>query len=153
MRKILFLLASFLLTTLVIIIFIFIPRPPTQNTATISPFPSTSPAIPRSSKLNISNIEVDNFYPDAERIDNQKNVYIVDDRNRYQIIYEEQFDQFLISILTAPFEELRVEAEQKLIKELGITEADACFLNIVVTTPAFANPDFSGKPYRPSFCE
>lgn len=155
-RKIAFVIVSFVVFILLIFIFTFLssfkkPAPsPDSSTPSTTPSPTN---IPLTDEITISNIPVKNFYKKAEKIDNAGNVYFVDEPNKYQILYEEKFDQFLISILGSPFEELRIEAEQKLISDLGITTAEACLLNVVITTPAFANPDFSGKPYKLSFCE
>lgn len=157
MRKILFATIAGVVILIIITLFAIFSSfrtPPETTTPQITPFPTATKApVPQGDKIEISNIDVTNFYPDAERIDNSRNVYIVDDRERYQIMYKEQFNQFFIGILSSPFEELRLEAEQALIQELDITEEDACFLNVVITTPAFANEDYAGKSYDLSFCE
>lgn len=154
-KKITFAIVSLIILGLLVFIFGFfssLKKPPTSTTRPLSS-PIPSPIIPTTETIEISNIKVNNFYKSAERIDGAMNVYIVDEPDKYQILYEESFNQFLISILSSPFEELRNEAEQRLISDLEIQPQEACSLNVFITTPDFANPDFSGKAYGLSFCE
>lgn len=83
---------------------------------------------------------------------NQGDSLIVN-KSSYQIIYHKNLDQFMISILKSPFEDIRQIAEQEF---LQITQADVatvCKLDAVVTTPYFANPDLAGKIFPLSFCQ
>ena len=154
-RKITFVIISLVVLGLLVFIFGFFSSLKNAPTSTTFPLPSPipSPIIPTTETIEISNIKVNNFYKDAKKIDNERNVYLVDEPNKYQLLYEEGFDQFLISISGSLFEELRGEAEQRLISDLNIQPQEACSLNVLITTPAFVNPDYSGKAYRLSFCE
>lgn len=157
MRKILFILTSTIVVIIVFIVFAIFTNNKASRKDTTGPETTPSPSkeipIPTGDKIIISDHEVNNFYKSANRIDKQNNVYMADEPDSYQILYEEQFNQFLISILGSPFEQVRQEAERRLISDLGISEDEACQFNVVITTPSFANPDFSGKPYGLSFCE
>jgi len=71
----------------------------------------------------------------------------------YRIIYFQKEDQFLISILKSPFEEVRRQAEEEFLK---ITQADKkilCQLNVIISTSFSANPDFAGQKLPLSFCQ
>jgi hypothetical protein len=61
-------------------------------------------------------------------------------------------DYFLVTILGSPFEEYKRKAEEIFHKVLGISQADACRLNVTIGTPYFANPNESGKEYHLSYC-
>lgn len=83
---------------------------------------------------------------------NQEGDALLVDEPEYQIVYLKKDGQFLISILKSPFEPLREKAEKKFRE---ITQADKdtlCQMNVVVTTPSFANPDLAGKIFPLSFC-
>ncbi len=71
----------------------------------------------------------------------------------YQLLYLPTFNQFLITILTPSFETGRKQAEQALLDNLGISEQDACLLNVDMGTPASINPTEAGKRYPLSFCQ
>lgn len=126
------------------------PTQVTPKTPLVTPLPT---AFPTGNKLNFSGIETSNFYKTAPKIDKSGDVYIKNDPSTYQILYVSKFDQFLISILSSPFETVRLEAEQSFINSLEITEQEACSLNVSITTPSFVNSDESGKSYKLSFCE
>ncbi len=152
MRKVLFFASAFIIIVLVVFLFIFLSAKPKSQ----PPVPAENPtptSIPTSDKINISNIQVSNFYKTAGKIGKSGEVYLPTDEKRYQILYTEKFNQFLISILASPFDDVRPEAEESLIKQLGISRGEACSLDVSITTPTFANPDFSGKTYKLSFCE
>jgi len=71
----------------------------------------------------------------------------------YQILYQEAYDSFLISINTAPFEEARKKAEQSFLSLIESSESVACKLKVEIVTPNFANPEFSGQKFPLSFCQ
>ena len=107
---------------------------------------------PEGNTIKISNKEVENFYKTAYPINNNGDVVFSETEN-YKIIYFPKGEQFLISILGTPFEEAKKEAEQQFLQSLGISESEACELNVSVSTPRFANEAESGKNYKLSFCE
>ena len=108
---------------------------------------------PDDSKFTIpgTDIAVYNFYLKSETINPEGDTYVID-KTEYSITYLPKQGKFMISILTSPFEQIRLQAEQDLLKELQISQAQACKLDISISTPLFANPDFSGQQYRLSFC-
>jgi len=71
----------------------------------------------------------------------------------FNFLYRTETDSFLISIFSSPFDEVRFEAERAFTKSLGISQTEACKLEVSVTTPHFANPEHSGEIFGLSFCE
>lgn len=124
----------------------FIKRP------TFTPVPVISKPAVDMEKITISEVEMDNFYKKGEKI-NPQNDILIEKKDNFQIVYLSQFNKFLISILSSPFETARKEAEVEFLTTLGITEEEACLLNVSITTPFFANPDYAGKDFPLSFCK
>jgi hypothetical protein len=71
----------------------------------------------------------------------------------YSIIYFPKNKSFNISITASPFERIRRQAENDFLKKMGPDEQFICSLNVVITTPRFANPDQAGRNYPLSFCQ
>ena len=115
-------------------------------------FPTVVVSLPPTDKVIISGVIVNNFFPKATKVNEYGDYYLVK-KDGYNILYEFQFNQFLISILDSPFRELKKTAENDLISVLGINKQDACKLNVVISTPLFANSEEAGKNYKMSFCE
>lgn len=81
------------------------------------------------------------------------NVTPITTKGTYEVLYIDDFDEYLITVTESPFDDFRTVAEQGFIKSLGITEEEACGLNVKIATPLFANPDEAGVEYGLSFCE
>lgn len=113
---------------------------------------SSSLTPPADAKINISGIFVNNFLQNPIRTDKSNDVYLVENK-KYQIVYLALYNQFLISIQGSPFIDNKKMAEDDLLKTLGISQEQACVLNVSINTPYFANPDYSGKNFPLSFCE
>ena len=135
-----------------------IPLPTDEYYRQISPgmeqavIPTVVISLPPTDKVIINKVVVNNFFPKATKI-NQYGDYSLLKNEEYKILYEAQFNLFLISIISSPFKEIRKTAEGEFVKILGVTQADACKLNVSITTPLYANPQEAGKNYRLSFCE
>ena len=110
------------------------------------------PTVSESSKIEVSNVKVNNFYKDAKKINSQGDILISEEKD-FDIVYFPKGDEFLISILSSPFYPKRLEAEKKLLETLGISEKDACKLDVSITTPAFVNQNEAGINYGLSFCK
>lgn len=110
-----------------------------------------SSIIPRA-KIQISEVEMTDFKSYKEPINENGDHFVVNDIN-YQIVYFPDGDYFNISILGSPFETWREAAEVKLLRKLDIEGEEACKLNVVVTTPLFANAEQAGNQYPLSFSE
>ncbi len=152
MKKLVFV-ATIIVTLFgIVILFAFlssIKQPKTNQPNNVN----ATPTIPQSDTLSLSGTPIKNFYKGAAKIDKQRDVYIIDEPNKYQIMYFEKFNNFMISITGSPFESLRQEAEKIFLEKTGMSQAAACQANVEITTPYYANPDFSGKSYPLSFCQ
>lgn len=84
---------------------------------------------------------------------NQRGDVLMVQKPEYQIVYLKEFDQFMISITQIPFEEIRQKAEQEFLQITKANEIVACQLNVVVTSPHFANPGLAGQRLPLSFCQ
>lgn len=84
---------------------------------------------------------------------NDKGDILVTESKDFKILYFPKTNQFLVSILSSPFEKARLSAEEEFLKTLSIDKKLACELNVLITTPVFINPNEAGKEYRLSFCD
>ena len=103
-------------------------------------------------KLKVDNIETENFYKSAVNIAETGDATIIK-RGNFEIVFVPEYSQFIISVLATPFGIHRSLAEQEFINNLGISQEEACRLNVTVGTPYFANPEVAGIAYGLSFCE
>lgn len=119
---------------------------PTIPKPTVTPF-----NLPTSEKIIINDVSINNFYQeDIQK--NPQNDALISQNNDYQIVYLPQFQQFLITILNPDFEKTKVTAEAAFLKQLGITEDEACKLSVSISTPLFINENLSGQIFPLSFC-
>ena len=102
-------------------------------------------------RIKISNIEVNNFYTDAQSISSDGVVSIFNN-GQYQISYIGRGGFFQISVVHFPFDRVREEAENEFVKILGISKEEACLLPVNLTTPQYANPEYAGEIFPLSFC-
>lgn len=70
----------------------------------------------------------------------------------YSIFYAEADQSFHITLLKTPLKEMRKQAEQALLKKLGLTEAQACNLVVYVGTPGSVSEEYAGMELGLSFC-
>jgi len=101
---------------------------------------------------NDGNVRIDNIYQKAEELlpDGDLTIKSTSD---YSIDYYPKFSQFAISISNPDVETAKKQAEQDLIAVLGISEKDACKLNVDITVPYSVNPQYAGNIYGLSFCD
>lgn len=118
----------------------------------ILPTPSPTPRGEREAeKIEVTGVEINNFYDEETDINTRGDAMFVN-TDKYQIVFFSNEQQFLISILDSPFDEVRKQAEKEFLKELGISRGEACTMNVLITTPGYANPENAGRNYRLSFC-
>jgi hypothetical protein len=70
----------------------------------------------------------------------------------YIIEYIASTRAFNISLLSEPIGAARSQAEEYLLNALGISKADACRLDYMISTPYWVNSTFSGENLGFSFC-
>jgi hypothetical protein len=157
-KKIIIIISVTILILFVIIANLLLPRKGEIVVPERTPVPEGSINIP--SKFEIPEGEtvetnketVNNFFNENTQVNSRGDALIVNTEN-YHITYFSKEDQFLITILSSPFEEVRKVAEIDFIQTLGIDKETACKIGVIITTPAFANRDEAGKNYKLSFCE
>lgn len=125
---------------------------PKESTSPLPQAPLDPNNLPDSETITINNTTIKNFYPDSEQV-NRFGDAVFTKENDFQITYQPQFNQFIISITGTGFEQTRSQAEQVLLEKLELTQTEACQLEVIVTTPAFANPDQAGIQHPLSFCK
>lgn len=77
---------------------------------------------------------------------------ILSEKSEYSITYINPFRQFFIAFNHVPSVETRQEAETELIMLLGVSEKDACLLDIHETVPSFEGVEYSGVNFGFSSC-
>lgn len=135
------------------------PFPPTITQYYIPGEPSPAITLPTvvitiypADRVIISGVTVKNFFKTAEEITPYGDVVIVN-KPEYRILYQANFNQFLVNILSSPFEGVKAQAEKEFLRILDVTALQACSLNVIIATPRFANPDEAGREYGLSFCK
>jgi hypothetical protein len=71
----------------------------------------------------------------------------------YEIEFNVGDTSFSIGINDRPFPVLRKSAEAAFLKALGISQSDACKLNVYEGTTFRVDPHYAGKSYKLSFCD
>ena len=103
-------------------------------------------------KIDINGVAVNDFFKFSVYVKEGEYAQVIS-TDSYQVYYFNDNNQFLVSIINRPFDEKRKIAEEELLQILGTDQIEACKLDIVITTPGYANPEFAGKNYKLSFCE
>jgi len=167
MKKTIILIALLFLITVLSLVIALLPQKK-QHSILPSVFPTPTPvtiqgggnftppkpiAIPTGDTITISNITVNNFFQKGTQINTQGDTLILETPGEYRLLYTPSDNQFLINITGSPFDTLRSVAEQAFLDQLGITQNQACQLNVTVGTSIEANPDQAGTTYPLSFCE
>jgi hypothetical protein len=96
-------------------------------------------------------VQVNNFYLSNPPVDEAEDVAIKQTTN-YYIVYDPSSSSFWLGIISVPFANWRTVVEADFLTTLGISQADACKLNVtvgVVYSPG--NPD-NGQSFPLSFC-
>ncbi len=96
-------------------------------------------------------VDIGNVYKNpVEKLSN--NGVSFADNSDYYIAYYPEKDDFLVVIKNKDVISAEKKAEDDFIKQLGITEEQACELNVLVTVPFDVNEKYSGGLYGFSFC-
>ncbi len=126
-------------------------------TALVTPYPGgylpkANIKLPTGDTFTVGGKEIKNIYNSAQNINDNGDAVFAQTES-YQQVYILQAQYFIITVTGTPFESARQAAEQDFLKKLGISQEDACVLDVRVGTPYFANPNEAGKTYKLSFCE
>ena len=77
---------------------------------------------------------------------------VIEQTNDYQILNFKADNSFLITLLAEPIGQSRTTAENAFLKDLNITQTQACELNVSVKTTEAVDPVYSGHELGMSFC-
>lgn len=122
-------------------------------TITTTPIPTVIPFDkPTAPTLQVNGVSVRNFYNTSNAMNANGDVSF-EKNNQFELVYLAPFEEFIIDVRGSPFATTRMQAEQAFLKKLGITQEDACKLNVSLGTPAYINPQEAGRRYELSFCE
>ncbi|MCU0678423.1 MAG: hypothetical protein MUF19_02440 [Candidatus Pacebacteria bacterium] len=103
-------------------------------------------------------VKARDFLSDADVVDwDGAGTYVlgagqIDQKNAYQLFYFEADKSINVVLLTEPFGNIRKVAESQLLERLGVSEKDACSMDIRVSVPGFASESLSGRDLGLSFC-
>lgn len=127
----------------------------TGVTGVTSP-PFVPPPAPTSTAITIGTtqgvVATKNFYTSAAGTSADRTVVILQRTSAYVITYYVPDGSFNIFISQLPYETNRAVAEAALISLLGVSQADACKLNVTVGTSAAIDPAHAGTNEDLSFC-
>jgi hypothetical protein len=97
-------------------------------------------------------VVVNNFYNTAQSVSYDHASILIEATDTYNISYYAPDSSFNIFINAAPFETVRAVAEVEFLKDLGISRADACKLNVKIGTSVDVDPNYAGQNLGLSFC-
>jgi hypothetical protein len=80
--------------------------------------------------------------------DKQRRLVVKD----YTIVFWAPASSFAISLLSKPLTAARHKAEQTFLKDLGVSQDDACKLAVNLGVPVSVDPDVAGILLGLSFC-
>jgi len=97
-------------------------------------------------------VTVTNFYTTAKSVSHDQTSVLVAETDTYNITYYVPDSSFNILIAATPFDAVRTQAEAAFLAALGISQADACKLNVKVGTTVDVDPAHAGENLGLSFC-
>lgn len=84
---------------------------------------------------SVGNVIMNNFYKSADYIDQEQKAVVIQQASTYNIIYNISDSSFAIAITGTPFDTVREQAESAFLQKLGISQQDACKLQVWVFKP------------------
>lgn len=96
-------------------------------------------------------VPINNVYKDPVEKLSMNGVAFVNNSDYYMAFYP-QDNGFLISINSSDVVSAERKAEKSFLKQLGITEEQACELKVSITVPYSVSEEYSGGNYTFSFC-
>jgi len=98
-------------------------------------------------------VRANNFYAASSTQVGTDGVLIIKQTPDYWFTYDPSDSSFWIAISGAPFATVRAAAEQDFLATLGVSQADACKLDLSVGVPYSAGNPMNGQSLPPSFCQ
>ena len=81
-----------------------------------------------------------------------RQTFVIEDKMNFQIVFNVADTSFIITAKVKPFPVVRKEGEAAFLKNLGISQNDACKLSAYEGTTARVDPRYSGQSFGFSFC-
>lgn len=106
---------------------------------------------PSTKTIEVSGITINNPWKNAVDIEPGEKP-VLTKNEKYRIVFQPKYNLVLITILATPYQDVRKEAEQDLLNQLGVSKEEACKLNVSVGSPYFANKEVITDSSRLSFC-
>jgi hypothetical protein len=132
------------------------PNPVGTGTLPTPPIGSSSSTNPTGSTFTIGTSEgtvtVNNFYKNAAFVSSDGQAVALTQNPQYTIVYNTSDSGFIISLLSEPLATARADAESGFLQELGISQGDACKLNVDEGVPIDVTSEYAGENLGLSFC-
>ncbi len=96
-------------------------------------------------------VEVKNFYNPSSTV-GEDGTIIIKQTPDYWFAYNPQDSSFWVAVSGTPFAVVRQAAEADFIVTLGVSQADACKLNVSVGVPYSAGNPLNGQSFPLGFC-
>jgi hypothetical protein len=122
-----------------------------------APSPVVSPMnIPAGNTIAIGtsqgSVTTNNFYKSADYIAQDQQMVVIRQSSTYIIVYNVSNSSFTVTIQSVPLEAVRQTAEAAFLNSLGISQQDACKLNVYESVLANVSDKYVGKSLPLSFC-
>jgi hypothetical protein len=98
-------------------------------------------------------VTIKNFYQSATLVTASGSEVLVTRTPGYDISYYQPDNSFVISISQKPVMATRAQAEAAFLQQLGISQADACKLKVMVSVPVSVDEQYAGTNLGLSFCK
>ncbi|HEX4104173.1 MAG TPA: hypothetical protein VHZ04_01695, partial [Candidatus Paceibacterota bacterium] len=127
------------------------------GTGTLPPVASPTPLVTPSGSTfvigtNQGQVPVNNFYENPDYVTTDNQTVVLTENATYTIVYNVSDSSFIISLLSTPLPAARTAAESAFLQQLGITESDACKLNVDEGVPISVSDQYPGEDLGLSFC-
>jgi len=172
-KKYIIIIAGIILVLMCIFAFLFLrtstPAPEDENAQETTPGELPAPAsstlnqppsaemaagFPKGETLTIGtpsgSVTVKNFYPRI--VGGEENTVVILEKPTHFISYDTMDSSFWVAVAAKPFLENRAMAERDFLEVLGISQGNACRLNVVVGIPYGIDPSLNGRQFNLSFC-
>lgn len=97
-------------------------------------------------------VDVLDFRKHPVSITEDRQTIEIEVKSDFQIVFNVGDSSFAITILVKPLPVVRKEAEAAFLKDLGISQSDACKLSAYEGTTMRIDPRYAGQSYGFSFC-
>lgn len=114
------------------------------------------PHAPSGSLLDIGTsrgtVQVKNFYVSGSAAVGEGGVVIIKQAAAYSLTYEPSSGSFWIAVSGSPFAAAREAAEQDFLATLGVSQSDACKLDVSIGVPYDPKNPLNGQTFPLGFC-